>query len=332
MIDLLSSLETVHFANPGWLLLVLVFPALFWWRRRHQRPAIPFAPAKFLDDLPRSWRQRLSRVPPVLGVVGLLCAILAMARPVVTRALPRETEGIDVLLCLDVSSSMASTDMDPRRTRLDVAKDAAQQFIAGREKDRIGLVSFARYPDIACPLTLRHDTVQDFLGRLELVEADGPEDATGIGAAIARAVQVLGRSQAKSKVVILLTDGEETVATNQSSQDIGPAEAAQIAKQYGVRVYTVVAGIGGLDNQGAIIPLQTGAVKQLAEVTNGHFFEVRDAGAMTRVYSAIDALEKSPFSEQRYRQEDRFLPFLLLALGCMGLELLLRRGGWEVIP
>ena len=324
MSALLESLTGLAFLDPWMLLLVLLLPLSLWLRRMKGAPAVRFGPGAFLQsgnplsaghlELPGSWRVRLLPLPRVLRILGLLLVVLALARPVHREALPFETEGIDILLCLDVSSSMTANDMDQRRTRLDVAKDAAAQFITGRSSDRIGLICFAGFPDLYCPPTLDHDALKAILSEVATVISDSPEDATGIGTAVARAAQVLSHSEAKSRVAILLTDGAENVATARTPDEIAPVHAAQLCEELDVRVYTIVAGIGNPDTSGTWIELDTSQVEHLAQKTGGRFFEARDAGAVAGVYAYIDALEKVELEEPRFKVDERFLPFLIAAL------------------
>jgi len=329
----------------SWTGLVLIDPAMLWlallvalalivrWRRG--APAVRFAPGAFVasgSSLPRSWRTRLLPLPRSLQVLGLLLVVVALARPVHRTPLPLETQGIDILLCLDTSSSMKANDLDPRRTRLDVAKASAATFIEGRPHDRIGLVCFARYPDVRCPPTLDHRALEEVLARVTTVASDSPEDATGIGTAVARAAQALRGTTSKSKVVILLTDGEENVASAESLEEIAPLHAAQLCEQLGIRAYTIVAGIGNPGRSGEWIPLDTTQVKRLAEKTGGEFFEARDAGALARVYATIDELEKVSIEEPRYEVEERFLPVLITAMSLLVAGRLLQSTLFEVLP
>ncbi|MFQ5505553.1 MAG: VWA domain-containing protein, partial [Planctomycetota bacterium] len=172
-----ESLTGLRFVDPWMLALALLLPLGLWLGRRAKGAALPFAPLALLEgeSLPESPRQRLLPLPPALQLLALLCFVLALARPGRRVELPRERAGIDIFLCLDVSSSMAAKDMDPERTRLELARDAAARFIAGRPDDRIGLIRFARYPDLLCPLTLDHHALLGFLGELEQVDPDGQE-------------------------------------------------------------------------------------------------------------------------------------------------------------
>lgn len=336
MNGLFEALTGLTLLDPWMLTLAGLLPLSLWVRRWRGAPAVSFAPAVFArrpaDGGPRSWPSRLRPLPRVLQVTGLMFVVVALARPVGRDPLPLTTEGIDIVLCLDISSSMRATDMDEKRTRLDVAKESAAAFISGRPNDRIGLVCFARYPDLRCPLTLDHRALQNFLGGVEMVDEEGPEDATGIGTAVAQAAHVLGTSEAKSKVVILLTDGEENVATEDTPGEIAPIHAAQLCKELDVRVYTVAAGIGRRSRAGAVVPLDTRQVQRVASKTGGRFFAARDAEAVSGVYAAIDRLEKVTFDEPHFRIVDRFLPFLVAAVTLLLGACVLQSTKLEVMP
>jgi Ca-activated chloride channel family protein len=319
---------TLH--EPWFLLLAPLVPLALVFRRR--APTVLFAPGSLAADLPRSWRVRLRHLPRLLEVAGLLLVVMALARPVRSAPLPHTTEGIDIVLCIDTSSSMTSEDLDPGRTRLDVARDAAARFVAGRPDDRIGLVTFARYPDLRCPPTLDHSALGKILSGVTQVTGDGPEDATGIGTAVARAAQVLRSSTARSRVVILLTDGDENVATAERPGEIAPLHAGQLSKLLGIRVYAVVAGLGKRDASGEWVELDTRQVRGLAAATGGKFFQARDASAVAEVYTAIDELEKAPFEEPRYELEERFQPFVAAALLLLLLGRLLQSTPLGVLP
>ncbi|MBC8328200.1 MAG: VWA domain-containing protein [Planctomycetes bacterium] len=328
----LQWLAGLELRDPAWLWLALLIPAAWLAAGRRAAPALRFAPAPLAAACPPSWRTRLRWLPRALQLLGLLGLVVALARPVQRQPLPLEAEGIDILLCLDVSSSMAAKDLDERLSRLEVAQDSAARFVQGRAEDRIGLVRFARFPDVSCPLTLDHRALEGILRETRMVEPEGPEDATGIGTAVARAAQLLKDSQAESKVIILLTDGEENVATPQTPDEIGPRQAAALCRQLGVRVYAIAAGSGRRQADGQWLPLDTGPVQALAATTGGRFFEARDADAVQGVYAAIDRLEKTGFLEPRFRQQDVFAVFLAAALAALVAARLLRATLLEVLP
>lgn len=331
--------------DPLWLLLLAAVPMLAWWRRR-TLPVVPFAAAWLLGSrppgtaadkaqrapLPRSLRQRLASLPAWLDALVLTLGVVALARPVQRLPLPPERLGLDVLLCVDTSSSMAATDLAAGRTRHAVALELAAGFVTQRLDDRVGFVTFARYADLRCPPTLDHQAAAELLRAVPMVGKDSPEDATGIGAAIALAATTLGRSAAKGKVIVLLTDGEENVATSATPQEIAPLHAAQLCAGLGVRVHGVVIGQGNQKPDGRFVPLDTTAVRQLAQQTGGRFFTARDASALEQVYRDIDALEKVAFAEPRVLVVEWFGAPLAVALLLALLSGLLRRRWLEVLP
>lgn len=338
MNSLLESWTGLVLASP-WALLLL--PLLLLAALLGDRPAaVRFAPAPFLRrdaagrarPLPRSWRQRLRLLPRLLVAAGGIALALALAWPQQRVPLPQQRQGLDVLLCIDVSSSMAADDLERGRSRLAVTRAAARAFVEARPEDRIGLVTFARYPDLVCPPTIDHGSLQAMLAAVEQVDADGDEDATGLGMAIARCAVVLRHSPATSKVVVLLTDGEENVARADLPDEITPFEAARLCQEVGVRVYTIAAGIGRQGAGGQWVELDTGPVRRVAELTGGAFFAARDAGAVKRVYAMIDELERSAFAEPRFEYVDRFAGLLLLGLGLWLLGRLLAAVLFEGLP
>ncbi|MHC5010819.1 MAG: vWA domain-containing protein [Planctomycetota bacterium] len=336
---LFQRLTGLTLLDPGWLACAVLVPLALSWRRRRGGPAVAFAPALLFrrgegrqDPLPRSWRNWCLPLPWTLQALGLLCVVVALARPAQRVRLPAEVEGIDILLCLDTSSSMTANDMDRRRTRLALAKEAADRFIRGRPDDRIGLIGFARFPDVRCPLTLDHDALIEILDDLGTVQGEGPEDATGIGTAVARAAQVLHAAGAESKVLILLTDGEENVAVQGTPGEIAPTHAAQLCEQLGVRVYAIVAGTGRPDPTGAWRKPDTRAVEQMANRTGGAFLEADDAAAMAAVYARIDEMERVPIAEPEHTYRDFFLSFLIAAFSLIVAGRLLASTLLQVLP
>ena len=347
----LASLVDLSLRAPGLLLLALLVPVALFLRRRGGAPAVRFAPGPLLGGtrgapraptgtsslpplppLPGTWRTRLLWLPRVLQALGILLAIVAVARPVERVLEPVSSQGIDVLLVLDTSSSMTAADMDARRTRLEVARDAAIAFAKDRGDDRIGLVTFARYPDLRCPLTLDHHALARILGEVRTVEGDGPEDATGLGTAVARAAQLLEGAAGRSRVVILLTDGEENVARKEAPGEIAPVHAAQLCTALGVRVYAIAAGTGRRTASGGFERVDVAEVARLATRTGGTFSEAKDAAAMARVYAEIGALETARVEEPRSTLEDRFLPFLLAGIALLVLARLLESTVLAVWP
>jgi Ca-activated chloride channel family protein len=323
--------------DPWLLLAALAVPAALL-PRRGRAPAVRLASAALLlaPGVPRGVRARLAVAPGILEAAALVLAAVALARPAERVAAPRVVEGVDVMLCMDVSSSMTATDLAPGvpgrgRTRLDVAREAALRFVEGRPDDRVGLVAFARFPDLRCPPTLDHRALAGILASVAPVEGDGPEDATGIGGAAALAARVLASGKAPSRVAILLTDGEENVAGPGASGEIDPAHAAQLCERLGVRVHVIVAGSPRPGSSPASGPGPS-RVETLARATGGVVLRAADAAAMREVYARIDALERMPFESPRTELADRFLPLLAAALGLLLAARTLRATALKVAP
>lgn len=318
---MLARLDELTWLDP-WFLAIVPFALLLGvWRLRRPRAALPTASLALLDTLPRTLRSRLVHLPLALLVSGVAGLGVAMARPVAREALPMRELGVDILLLMDVSSSMQEPDMDDRgQMRIEAARERALEFAASRRNDRVGLMTFALYPELRCPLTLDEAALAAFLRSAETVRRGGEEDGTAIGVGLARAVSFLEKSEATSKVVVLLTDGANTV------QDIMPQDAAKLAKDAGVRVHTI--GLGQDQVIDTLFGRQRmatdfGDLVKIAENTGGGFFRAHDARDLGLVYSKIDQMEKVELEDPRYRTKDRFLLPLLLGVGLLLASLLL---------
>ena len=196
---------------------------------------------------------------------------------------------------------MAALDLDPVQTRLTVGKQLAAEFLLGRVDDRLGIVTFARFADLVCPPTADHTAVTELLDGVQLVDPEGPEDATAIGAAIGMAANLLQRSTAVGKVIVLLTDGEENVATAGAPDQIAPLHAGQWCRDHGIRVHAIALGRGEQAADGTWRALDTTAVQQLAKISGGRFFPATDATTLRSVYAEIDQLEAVQFAEPGVR-------------------------------
>jgi Ca-activated chloride channel family protein len=229
------------------------------------------------------------------------------------------------VLVVDLSSSMQIDDMSATASvrRMDAARQRAMEFAAARKNDRVGLIAFARYAELRCPPTLDEQALAAFLRALDIVTPNSEMDGTAIGTGLAKAVQVLQKSQAKSRVVVLLTDGENTV------EDILPADGAKLAKDAGLRVHTI--GLGnGRPTPFGFQPLDFGDLRTIAETTGGQFFQPKSDEDLAAVYARIDELEKSELEDPRFRTVDRFtwplgLGLALLLVALLGEALLFRR-------
>jgi Ca-activated chloride channel family protein len=297
--------NALHWHSPLWFLALFAVALVAAWRRRC-RPRLPLASPPAAAALPRSWRGRLRWLPAALEGLGLVLAVAALARPVQFVPAPPERLVRDVVLCLDRSSSMAADDLAPGRSRLAVALQMAGRLVDARGGDRLGCIEFARFPDLRCPPTLDHGALRELLAGVTLVAAEGPEDATGIGTAVAAAADVLARSPVAGRVVVLLTDGEENVATRTAPDEIAPSHAAQLCARLGIRVHTIAVG-----RDPALDPT---AVRELAAATGGRFFAAGDAAALLAVAAAIDALEPARYAEPRRVAREWFAPLLAAAL------------------
>ncbi len=312
-----------YLANPWFLLLApLGLIAIYVGRAQFRSSAgrIGVLPAV---RLPRSAVQRLAFIPELLEVTAFLLVAFAMARPVRANELRTNTsEGIDIVLAVDRSGSMQYKDLDPDKSRLEVVKEVVGDFAVRRTSDRIdaadscALLVFARYPQLLCPFTLDAGALTGFLKNVELVKYEA-EDGTGIGRGLTKAVAALSASTAKSKVVVLLTDGENNV------DDITPAAAAELAAEKNVRVYTVLAGkyVYQQDLFGRVFAsereLNTAELEQIAARTGGRFFRAKDRGALEGVYAEIERLERTPRTEERRVDTfDLYPRALLIALFC----------------
>jgi Ca-activated chloride channel family protein len=306
------------------------------WSRRRRRRALVLPALATAGDLPRTWRERLRAAPEVLRALVFVLGVLALARPQQLEAgRPVTTSGVDIVLALDASGSMKAEDFQPRN-RLEVAKQAAIEFVGDRPSDRIGLVSFAGQAVTQAPLTLDHDAVED---AIERVQIGSLAEGTAIGTALATSVNRLRPSDARSRVVILLTDG-----VNNAGQ-IDPLTAAETARALGVRVYTIGVGTTGeapylLEDPRfgrryvrVVVRIDEDVLRDISGRTGGRYFRATDPQALAAVYEEIDRLERSPLSGRRpVVRLDRYLWLVLPALGCVVLEGILRGTLFRRLP
>lgn len=323
-------------ATPVWLALVAALPFAWWWSRRRRREALVLPALARSGNLPRTWRERLRWAPDALRAAAFLAMVLALARPQELAAgRPLTTSGVDIVLTIDASGSMKAEDFQPRN-RLEVAKQAAIDFVGERPSDRLGLVTFAGQAVTQAPLTLDHQAVG---GAIRRIEIGGLTDGTAIGTALATAVNRLRASDARSKVVILLTDG-----VNNAGQ-IDPLTAARTAQALGVRVYTIGVGTTGeapylLDDPRfgrryvrVVVRIDEEVLREIAQRTGGRYFRATDPEALSQVYAAIDRLERSPLSGRRpVARIDRYAWVLAVALGLVVAEGVLRGTLFRRLP
>ncbi|MCF0195640.1 MAG: VWA domain-containing protein [Bacteroidaceae bacterium] len=330
------------FANSEYLfLLLLLIPYVVWYVLRHRRilPVMMISSSSSFKRAPRSLRQRLVHLPFILRLACLVFAILALARPQTTNHWSsKNIEGIDIMLCMDMSTSMLAEDLKPNR--VEAAKRVAVSFISGRPDDNIGLTIFAGEAYTQCPMTIDHSVLLNMLNNMNtrMAQSGLLDDGTAIGMGIANAVTRLKDSKAKSKVVILLTDG-----TNNCGQ-ISPNTAADIAKSFGIRVYTVAVGTNGtapypfyvggrVEYQNIPVEIDTKSLAQIATKTGGEFYRATNTEKLMEVYQHIDQLEKTKMNVVKYsKRYEAFGLFLLIAGGLLLAELLLRHTLLRRIP
>ena len=308
------------------LLVLLLLPAWWLWRRRRRPASAPgYSDTALVAEASRgAW---VVRLPPVLRAIGLVALVIGIAGPRVGGdQVETKQEGIEIAIALDLSSSMLAEDFAPSN-RLEVAKQQALGFIRGRTSDRIGLVAFAGEAVTQVPVTTDYPVLERAVQDLRIGIL---EDGTAIGSGLATAVNRLRRAPDKSKVVVLLTDGENNRGT------VDPRTAARAAAALGIKVYTI--GVGS-EGQAAVptgrgptglryevLPVRIDEVllKEIADVTGGRYFRAKDADALAQIFHEIDRLEKTPIQITRYiRYDEMTKPFVLIALAALALELLL---------
>ena len=330
------------FANIEYLfLLVLLIPYIVWYvmKRKKTEPTLQVSTTRMYMKAPKSWKIYLLHAPFVLRTVAIIMVILILARPQTTDNWQNtEIEGIDIMLAVDVSTSMLAEDLKPNR--LEAAKQVASEFINGRPNDNIGLTIFAGESFTQCPLTVDHGVLLNLFNSIkgDIAQRGLIEDGTAIGMGIANAVTRLKDSKAKSKVIILLTDGSN------NRGDISPLTAAEIAKQFGIRIYTIGDGTNGT----APYPMQTYAgtqyvnvpveidektLTEIAGTTNGNYFRATSNSKLKEVYQEIDKLEKTKLNVKEFsKREEEYQVFAWIAFFCILLELLLRNSVLKKIP
>lgn len=311
----------MRLAHPILLLLFLLVPLLLWLRYfLLKKRTMQFSNSSILKTLPKSWRIRLQPVLPILYALGLSCLVVAIARP--QRGLEDSrvrTEAVDIILLLDLSGSMDQEDFhkfNMRMSRLDASKEVITRFLENRPNDRIGLVGFATVPYAVAPLTLDHSWLTQRMNGLNTGMLDG--NRTAIGDGMASAINRLRESEAKSKVIILLTDGANNYGT------LSPENAASAAEALGIKIYTIGAGGGhtGFFQQQQEVDEDT--LTKIANTTQAKFYRARDLKTLESVYDEIDLLEKTEIEVERFtRFEEKAGLWILWGIVFLALEQLL---------
>lgn len=351
----------MSFAHPIFLLLFLLLPVVAWrmWAKGRHRATVRFSDVRRLKEVRPSLAQRLRPLLPALRLLVLAFLILALARPRTyeDRITPQYTEGVDIMVALDVSSSMRAEDLalpeytnhrdlvrklevQEYPTRLDVAKDVVLDFIDMRETDRIGLVVFARNSFIRCPMTLDYDMLKELVGDVSILMGGQMQDRTAIAMSIANCVSRLRHSEAASRVLIFLTDGEETIRGQ-----IDQITAAELAKAMGIRIYTVGVGSNGLAPVRETHPffgervefqethIDEETLRKIADITGGIYFRATDEEGLGAVFAEINALEKTEMESQGTRIFHEMFPwFVIPALGLLVFEQILLHTRFRTLP
>lgn len=332
--------ETFAFAYPWLLLLLLVLPVLAILQgARGAAPAVVFSSLAPLRELGEARRAKAGGWRSSLLLVALAPLIVGLARPQQGRTISHvEASGIDIMLALDVSRSMLAEDFtigNQRVNRVEAVKKVTEQFIEGRPNDRIGIIAFAGRPYLVSPLTLDHDWL---LQNLERVKIGLVEDGTAIGSAIASAANRLKDRESKSRIVVLLTDGDNNAGK------VPPATAAEAAKALGIKVYTIAAGTRGLARmpvvmfgqkvyQNVRVTVDEEALTQIAKLTDAQFYRATDSKSLAQIFAQIDKLEKSTMTLSQYKQVRELFPWFLSAgAALLGLNLLLEQTAWRRLP
>jgi len=319
----------ITFAEPLFLYLLLIVPviiAYYLWKQQKASASLRVPGLKPFEGTVKTFRNYLRHVLFAFRALAITLLIFILARPQATNKYQNtSTEGIDIVIALDISGSMLARDFKP--DRLEASKDVATEFISGRPYDRMGLVVFSGESFTQCPLTTDHAVL---INLMREVQSGMIEDGTAIGNGLATAVNRIKDSQAKSKVIILLTDGVN------NRGEIAPATAAGIAKTYGIRVYTI--GVGtqgmapypvntpfGLQYQNMPVEIDEGILREISSTTGGRYFRATDNNKLIQVYNEIDKLEKSKIDVKQFtKKEEKYMGLAIAAFLLLAVEILIR--------
>ena len=332
----------MEFANKEYFaLLLLLIPYILWYflYRKNSEPTMRMSATAMYRYAAKSWRIRIMHLPMLLRCVAFVLLVCIMARPQTHNSWDnKQVEGIDIMLVMDVSTSMLAEDLKPNR--MEAAKSVAAEFISDRPNDNIGLTIFAGEAFTQCPMTTDHASLLNLLHtvRTDIAARGVISDGTAIGMGIANAVSRLKDSKAKSKVAILLTDGSNNMG------DISPLTSAQIAKSFGIRVYTIGVGTnkvapypmpvaGGTQYVNIPVEIDTKTLDNIARTTDGSFYRATNNRELSRIYKDIDKLEKTKMDVKRFsRRYEAYQPFALALFIVLLAEILLRTVVLRRIP
>jgi len=334
----MNFLTNIEFLNPEFFILLLAIPAIvawYWYKKVDTDVSFTLSSIESIVDI-TTWRTWLHKLMPLLRMLSYFFIVAALARPQITlKEEEVKAEGIDIMMIMDLSSSMLAQDFRP--DRLSVSKEVAKAFVDKREYDRMGLVVFAGESFTQCPLTTDHRVVKDFLDNLECGLL---QDGTAIGMGLATAVNRLKDSEAKSKVVILLTDGVNNAGY------IKPITAAEIAEEFEIKVYTI--GVGSMGqalspvsrrSDGkyifgmARVEIDEQLLREISKMTNGRYYRATNEQSLTAIYDEIDKLEKTEIEVSTFkRYSEEFRRFLLWGIGFLLVEIILRLSVLRSLP
>ena len=324
----------MEFANKEYFaLLLLIVPYILWYflYRKHSEPTMRMSDTNVYRMAPKSWRIRIIHMPMFLRCVAFVLLVCILARPQTHNSWDnKQVEGIDIMLVMDVSTSMLAEDLKPNR--MEAAKSVASEFISDRPNDNIGLTIFAGEAFTQCPMTTDHASLLNLLGsvRTDIAARGIISDGTAIGMGLANAVSRLKESKAKSKVVILLTDGSNNMG------DISPLTSAQIAKSFGIRVYTIGIGTnrvapypmpvaGGVQYVNIPVEIDSKTLSNIAATTDASFYRATNNAELSRIYKDIDKLEKTKMNVTKFsKRYEAFMPFAIALIVVLLAEILLR--------
>ncbi len=335
------NLFGVTFATPWVLSLLLLIPLLAWLKGKFGgTPGIIFSSTQTLRSIGVRRRSRAGDLLTALSLAAFAAFVIAESRPQLGKTITRtQASGVDIMLCIDVSGSMLAEDFSigtHRAARLEAVKKVAQQFIEERPNDRIGIIAFAGRPYLVSPLTLDHDWL---IKNLERVQIGLVEDGTAIGSALATSENRLKDREAKTKLIVLLTDGDNNAGK------VMPVTAAEAAKALGIRIYTIGAGTRGMapfpvttafgqtmyQNMPVVIDEDT--LKKIASMTNGEYFRATDTRSLQEIFGEIDKLEKTKIEVEKFAQyRDLFPWFLVAGISLLGIEILASQTIWRRLP
>ena len=323
-------MSSIEFASSYFLYGLIIIPLLVVWyifSGRKNQAYVKFSDTSFFNGMPRSWRIYARHILFVIEMCALALLIIALARPQSSSKSQKiNVEGIDIVLTIDLSSSMLAQDLKP--DRLEAAKNISADFVKGRPEDRMGLVVFASETFTQVPLTTDHGML---LNMMKELKCGMLEDGTAIGDGLASSVSRLKDSEAISKVVILLTDGDNNAGS------IDPATAAEMAKLFGIRVYTIGVGtrgtapypvqtpFGGIQYQQIPVTINEPMLQQIADETGGKYYRATSNEKLEQIYDEIDQLERSKIEINEFtRVHEEFLPFVLIGLALLLLGFILK--------